>query len=178
MPGDVPTLSSFFTVSSFSTSMVYKQKNIIIYCFNIHDDVRLIFHVFNINDPMTIVPADWNFNIFSLLSHIIWISTAVSDNGSLWTNVSPMKEGKTALRDFFGFQCDIFSLEGGNPWVEWMDQRPQGRVGRPKWLKGWSKYVHLNLPPFQPTQSLPSTNQGSKPENIWGRSKEEWMIYP
>ena len=126
---------------------------------------------------MTLVPADWNFNIFSLLSHIIWISTAVSDNGSLWTNVCPMKKGKTVLRDFFGFQCDIFSWEGGNPWVEWMDQRAQGRVGRPKWLKGWSKYVHLNLPPFQPTQYLPSTNQGSKPEKIWGRSKEEWMIY-
>ena len=140
--------------------------------------LKLIFHIFNIHDPMTIVPADWNFNIFSLLSHIIKISTAVSDNGSLWTNVCPMKKGKTVLRDFFGFQCDIFSWEGGNPWVEWMDQRPQGRVGRPKWLKGWSKYVHLNLPPFQPTQSLPSTNQGSKPEKIWGRSDEDWMIYP
>ena len=80
-----------------------------------------------------------------------------------------MKEGKTALWDFFGFQWYIFSWEGGNPWVEWMDQRAQGRVGRPKWLKGWSKYVHLNLPLFQPTQSLPSTNQGSKPEKIWGR---------
>ena len=139
--------------------------------------LKLIFHIFNIHDPMTLVPVDWNFNILSLLSHIIWISTAVSDNGSLWTNVCPMKEGKTTLWIFLDFNVIFFLGRAAtlelNEWIK-------GHKGALVDLNGWK--VGLNMciwiSPLSNQHNLcrPQIRDPSQKRFEEGQMKSGWYI--